>query len=411
MSTLTWVLLILAFVVIGGVLLFNFIQERKSAKPITKGGTDAGNVKSASTATGSTSATTVSTVTSTESSPTLSESHFVGNRIAQSSKSEPSLGVLTPYTSAEFAAEPGQITDFDAVPVVNEPIESGATLSGVPASVQPASPLPASSANEVAPKLPASVLSDDFDYLLEFALPSLQSGERLISLTAAHRRAGGKPVAFDGLLSTGQWVMLQAGELYVALRAGLLLANRHGPLNAMEFSDFGNFSQTLADQLDCEITLADMPRVLSRAREVDRRCADLDAQLGISIQTPEVTSPATLATVASEYGLSERGAGRFAKLDDTGGTLFTLSFGEQADKLALLLDVPRASAQHRPWQTMLHCAEQIAQRLNGQLVDDTGKALPEGIWGQIEEQLRQRYWALEAAGIEPGSARALRLFN
>jgi ZipA, C-terminal FtsZ-binding domain len=255
------------------------------------------------------------------------------------------------------------------------------------------------------------VLSDDFDYLLEFALPSLQSGERLISLTAAHRRAGGKPVAFDGLLSTGQWVMLQAGELYVALRAGLLLANRHGPLNAMEFSDFGNFSQTLADQLDCEITLADMPRVLSRAREVDRRCADLDAQLGISIQTPEVTSPATLATVANEYGLSERGAGRFAKLDDTGGTLFTLSFGEQADKLALLLDVPRASAQHRPWQTMLHCAEQIAQRLNGQLVDDTGKALPEGIWGQIEEQLRQRYWALEAAGIEPGSARALRLFN
>jgi hypothetical protein len=401
MSTLTWVLLILAFVVIGGVLLFNFIQERKSAKPITKSSTDGGTVKSAPPV----------TAASTFSESKVGDSHFVDNRIAQSSKSEPSLGVLTPYTSSEFAAESGQIADLDAVPVMNEPIEVGATLAGAPDFVQTASPRPPAGANEVAPKLPASVLSGDFDYLLEFALPSLQSGERLISLTAAHRRAGGKPVAFDGLLSTGQWVVLQAGELYVALRAGLLLANRHGPLNAMEFSDFGNFSQELAEQLDCEITLADMPRVLSRAREVDRRCADLDAQLGISIQTPSVTSPANLGTVANEYGLSERGAGRFAKLDDAGGTLFTLSFGEQADKLALLLDVPRASAQHRPWQTMLHCAEQIAQRLNGQLVDDTGKPLPEGIWGQIEEQLRQRYWALEAAGIEPGSARALRLFN
>jgi FtsZ-interacting cell division protein ZipA len=77
----------------------------------------------------------------------------------------------------------------------------------------------------------------------------------------------------------------------------------------------------------------------------------------------------------------------------------------------MLLDVPRAPAQQRPWQQMLHCAESLAQRLDGQLVDDAGKPLPEGVWGQIEEQLRQRYWALEAVGIEPGSARALRLFN
>jgi hypothetical protein len=410
-STLTWVLLILAVVVIGGVLLFNVFQERKTttkAKPTA-------NVAATNTPLPQKAAADGLIETGLDGAG----NHFVGNRFEQTSKAEPSIGVLTQYLGEGATAQ---------VTTENNIVQS--TTAGDWTSAEHAAALAQASSAEVAqsgnvnltnainsvippvlPSAPPSVLSDDFDYLLEFALPSLQSGERLIAMTAAHRRAGGKPVAFDGLLSTGQWIMLQPGELYVALRAGLLLANRHGPLNAMEFSDFGNFAQDLAKQLDCEVTLADMPRVLSRAREVDRRCAELDAQLGISIHTAAIVSPAALASAAIEHGLTERGGGRFAKLDDKGGTLFTVSFGEQGDKLAMLLDVPRAPAQQRPWQQMVQCAQSLAKNLNGQLVDDAGKALPDGLWGQIEEQLRQRYWALEGAGIEPGSPRALRLFN
>ncbi len=419
LSTLTWVLMILAFTVIGGVLAFNFFQEKKlNPKP-----TDGAKVKPASPVTTSKVAEQVRTSNSgipslnqglpTEGSePT--ENHFVGNSIEQSALSEPSLGVLTQYMVESAGLV--KVTTNDATEWSSAAEASAAaqalnvnTNIGVHATSDLNLALPPQDSNRS--NLPTSVLSDDFDYLIEFALPSLQSGERLLALTAAHRRAGGKPVAFDGLLATGQWVILHPGELYVELRAGLLLANRHGPLNAMEFSDFGNFAQDLSKQLDCEVILADMPRILSRARDVDRRCAELDAQLGISIQTSSVVSPAMLAAVAVEHGLTEKGGGRFAKLDDKGGTLFTLSFGEQGDKLAMLLDVPRANAQYRPWQQMLQCAELLARRLDGQLVDDTGKPLPEGVWGQIEEQLRQRYWALDAAGIDPGSARALRLFN
>jgi hypothetical protein len=419
LSTLTWVLMILAFTVIGGVLVFNFFQEKKLNPKLSD------NVKAKSAApivgtkvpeqarTSGSGIPSLNEVVSTEESE-LKESHFVGNRIEQSASSEPSLGVLTQYLGEGDGAVKIPTNDTTEWSSAADAAAAAQALNvntdiGVHASSDQNLAVPPQQAN--LSNLPASVLCDDFDYLIEFALPSLQSGERLLALTAAHRRAGGKPMAFDGLLTTGQWVVLQPGELYVSLRAGLLLANRHGPLNAMEFSDFGNFAQDLSKQLDCEVILADMPRILSRARDVDRRCAELDAQLGVSIQTSSVTSPAMLAAVATEQGLSERGGGRFAKLDDKGGTLFTLSFGDRGDKLAMLLDVPRANAQHRPWQQMLHCAESLAQRLDGQLVDDTGKPLPEGVWGQIEEQLRQRYWALDAAGIEPGSARALRLFN
>jgi ZipA, C-terminal FtsZ-binding domain len=419
LSTLTWVLMILAFTVIGGVLVFNFLQEKKQnpktvddlrVKPsVSKA---APRVAEQTFATNSGIPSLNDVLPTEETAP--AQSHFVGNRIEQSASSEPSLGVLTQYMGDSEGAVKVPTNDTAEWSSAAEAAAAAQALNvNTDIGVHASSDLNLALATQEADHstLPASVLSDDFDYLIEFALPSLQSGERLIALTAAHRRAGGKPIAFDGLLSTGQWVILQPGELYIALRAGLLLANRHGPLNAMEFSDFGNFAQALSKQLDCEVALADMPRILSRARDVDRRCAELDAQLGISIQTSSVTSPAMLSAVAVEQGLTERGGGRFAKLDENGGTLFTLSFGEQGDKLAMLLDVPRANAQHRPWQQMLQCADVLAQRLDGQLVDDTGKPLPPGVWGQIEEQLRQRYWALDAAGIEPGSARALRLFN
>jgi ZipA, C-terminal FtsZ-binding domain len=419
LSTLTWVLMILAFTVIGGVLVFNFFQEKKlNPKTVDdvrlKPSPSVGAQRVVQQVHGPTSGIpSLNEVLPTEDSPPA-QSHFVGNRIEQSASSEPSLGVLTQYMGDSEGAVKVPTNDTGEWSSAAEAAAAAQALNvntdiGVHASSDLNLALPPQEPD--LSTLPASVLSDDFDYLIEFALPSLQSGERLLALTSAHRRAGGKPIAFDGLLSTGQWVILQPGELYVALRAGLLLANRHGPLNAMEFSDFGNFAQDLSKQLDCEVALADMPRILSRARDVDRRCAELDAQLGISIQTSSVTSPATLSAVAVEQGLVERGGGRFAKIDENGGTLFTLSFGEQGDKLAMLLDVPRANAHHRPWQQMLQCAELLAQRLDGQLVDDTGKPLPAGVWGQIEEQLRQRYWALDAAGIEPGSARALRLFN
>jgi hypothetical protein len=423
LSTLTWVLLILAFAVIGGVLTHNYLQEKKlSPKSLVKSPAKVTNLTEETR--GKYSASPSLQTTEHPEIPSLNEvlptedgspraSHFVDNRIEQSATNEPSLGVLTQYLGDEdrAVAPVADSTEWASAADAAAAAQALNVNTGIGVHATSDLNLALPPQDEQLSKLPASVLSDDFDYLVEFALPSLQSGERLISLTAAHRRAGGKPMAFDGLLSTGQWVVLQPGELYVALRSGLLLANRHGPLNAMEFSDFGNFAQDLAKQLDCEVTLADMPRILSRARDVDRRCAELDAQLGISIQTASVTSPAMLSTVAIEQGLTERGGGRFAKLDENGGTLFTLSFGEQGDKLAMLLDVPRANANHRPWQQMLHCAELLARRLNGQLVDDTGKPLPDGVWGQIEEQLRQRYWALDAAGIEPGSARALRLFN
>jgi ZipA, C-terminal FtsZ-binding domain len=405
MSTLTWVLLIMASIVIGGVLLYNYFTERKSVgnklkpvapiSPITPNSPISPVQQKVAVSTASAAAAAAVNRPANANSEVIDQSE----NFDEPSSNEPSIGVLTRYELDDDSTE-GRISN--EIVSHNEPTQ---TTHHEPAL---GSLLPTM---QSAPDSLDGLLSEKFDYLVEYALPAAQSGERLLALTAAHRRAGGKPVAFDGMLESGEWVPLQPAHHYFAMRAGLLLANRHGPLNAMEFSDFSDFAQTLATQLDCPINLDDMPKVLNRARDVDRRCAELDAQLGINVMTASPTSPALFAAVATSEGLTERGGGRFAKLDEHGATVFTASFGDQTDRLLLLLDVPRAPANQRPWQSMLQCAMSLAQRLDGQLVDDSGKALPEQVWTQIEEQLRQRYWALEAAGILPGSPRALRLFN
>ncbi len=261
------------------------------------------------------------------------------------------------------------------------------------------------------------------DCIVELALSAALSGDRLIQLTRGMRRAGSKPVLVEALPADtpgetpddGQgpaaWQPPMPGRQYVALRAGVLLANRHGPLNAMEFSEFVTAVQGLADQLSVLADTPDMASVLARARDLDEVCANLDAQLGIAVEAPEALGVADLASLAAECDCVERGNNRYARLGPTGEVLFSLALADAPNRLQLLLDVPRAPASLDPWRAMVACGRQCAQRLGGPLVDDAGRPLPDTHIARIDEQIAQRYASLEDAGFPAGSGLALRVFN
>ena len=257
------------------------------------------------------------------------------------------------------------------------------------------------------------------DCIVELALSAPLSGERLIQLTRGLRRAGSKPVLIEALAGDAAaetqdepaWQPAAAGRQYVALRAGVLLANRHGPLNAMEFSEFVTAVQGLADQLSVLADTPDMASVLARARDLDEVCANLDAQLGIAVEAPEVLGVSELASLAAECNCVERGNNRYARLGPAGEVLFSLALADAPNRLQLLLDVPRAPASLDPWRAMIDCGRQCARRLGGPLVDDAGRPLPDTQIARIDEQIAQRYASLEAAGFAAGSSLALRVFN
>jgi hypothetical protein len=241
-------------------------------------------------------------------------------------------------------------------------------------------------------------------------------GDRLIAAAHLLRRAGSKPVTQDACPANDppvgtQWEPPRASRSYRALRAGVLLANRNGPLTGVDFSEFLEGLEALALQFDAQYSKPDMAEALSRARELDAFCASQDAQLMIHVDTSVTLHPADLAQVAAENGLVERGNGRWVALESRGNILYSLSLGDRPNRISLLLDLPRTTLEEDPWGAMVDCAQRLVARLGGVLVDDAAQALGPNQLEVIRAQLEQRASTLVAADIPPGSALALRLFN
>lgn len=305
---------------------------------------------------------------------------------------------------------------------------------------------------------PPPCLDPVADCCVAIDLPAPVAAERLVNLARRFRRAGSKPVvveasteplAFLATHATGvaaarldatadddtgpggadaateafdpvdegpapaahPWEAPTPGRHYRSLRVGILMANRHGPLNAMEYSEFVAGLQALGDSLGALVDAPEMMQVLERARELDARCAALDAQIGVNVEVSEALSPADLNGIAQSADVIERGNNRYARLGDHGEVVFSVALGDTPNRLTFLLDVPRVAAERQPLREMVACAWHCAQALQGRMVDDTGRALTDAVFTRIEAQLAARYDALAAAGFRAGSPLALRLFN
>ena len=263
-----------------------------------------------------------------------------------------------------------------------------------------------------APPVPG--ISPATDCIVELPLEEAMAGEQLMTLLKGLRRVGAKPVIVEGQSADGEdgtWAVLEPGSNYRAVRIAILLANRHGPLNAMEYSEFVGALQDLAELLPALADTPEMSEVLANARELDMLCAQLDAQIGVNVIAPEPVTVEALASLGRLLGLHDRGAGRFARLGVAGETVFTMALGESGRTLNFLLDVPRTAAAEKPLEQMFECAKQFAQRLYAEVVDDSGRPLDDTAVAAIGRQLDVRYASLEAAGFPAGSPVALRLFN
>jgi hypothetical protein len=260
---------------------------------------------------------------------------------------------------------------------------------------------------------PGPVLDARLDCIVELPLGGPVMPDRLMTAAGALRRVGTKPVAIEADTGNGQWIVPTAASgALQRVRAGVLLANRTGPLNAMEFSEFETAVTALGMALGAGGAIVPaMSPVLDHARRLDDFCAALDALIGANIETPTALSSDQLAALAKSLGLTERGSNRYVRLGEAGEVVFSLSFGERAEQLTLLLDVPRAPVHEQPWKSMIDCARRCAQMTGGQLVDDAQRPLNTAQVAVVSRQLEERYDGLRRAGLAAGSSAALRVFN
>ena len=277
-------------------------------------------------------------------------------------------------------------------------------------SPEPSFATPLFAGNKVADVGPR-VLHDDADFLIELKLVQMSSGDRLIGLTKSIRRAGGKPVGFEGLSVLGHWEGLRYGVNYQSLRAGILLANRQGPLNAMEFSEFSSKLQGLTAQLGVPLDLPEMHGLMQRARSLDALLSDSDVQLGLSVDCSQALSQGDLANLAKRLNLHERGNTRYACLSEAAEVIYSVALGDKTQRLQLMFDVPRVDPAHKPWWKMAEAAHQAAVLFDGKIIDDNGRELSEQSFRTVAIALEGRQQALSEAGVPAGSPLAMRVFN
>ncbi|MDO4905832.1 MAG: cell division protein ZipA C-terminal FtsZ-binding domain-containing protein [Lautropia sp.] len=241
--------------------------------------------------------------------------------------------------------------------------------------------------------------------------PAPVNTDRLIALTSSLRHVGSKPVRIEVERLGGHWATLAAGDKAVRMRCSLLLANRQGPLNAVELSDFNAAIEALAVQLQSPCEIADMAPILRQARDLDALAARLDTQIEIMVELSEPADPGRLVALARQHGLSERGNGRYEAFADSGDSLFTLALTRNRDQINFLLDVPRTAERHEAWQGMVGCASSFAQALGGRLIDSSGRGLSVGMIETVSRQLARRYLELAQSGLTAGQPGTLRVFH
>ncbi|MWL87486.1 cell division protein ZipA C-terminal FtsZ-binding domain-containing protein [Cupriavidus sp. SW-Y-13] len=305
--------------------------------------------------------------------------------------------------------------------------EPATEVSTKPAATHAAAAQPAPAVMDGQPT--PAVIDPLVDCIVPMHLERKASGDRILPLTGRLRRAGTKQVHIEGLrVEANAWEPVTAGHQYEDLQVAVQLANRSGPLNALEFSEFVNAVEALAESLDASADLPDMTEIVANARELDGFAAGADVQLGVNVISDGAPwSAAYVQSVATQDGLVlSRDGTRFIRYepgaDGVQKPLFTLQFGETnflrddltlnaGRQITLLLDVPQASHAIKPFKTVCEYGYSLAQRMGAQLVDDNMRPLTEASFVAIFNQLEKLYEKLEARGMPAGSPVATRLFS
>lgn len=289
-----------------------------------------------------------------------------------------------------------------------EPALAGAAMPATEAGVS-------TSSDDDIPDVDAAI-----EVVIDVGFGAVMSGEQLHQSLTGLGALDIRAMRVIALTDDGaQHARPRSGHNYRSVLLVVLLANRSGPLTAIDWSRLWSFAQTLADDTDGTIEGPDLDTVESRAQALDALCASLDAQVGIVLQLGRALQPDTVADALVQAGLLERqgqwhwfdehGQSCFMALTDAGAPESAASSGQA--RLDFVLDLPHTPSSRQAFSRMADVARSLATQLDAELLDDSGQPLPDHADAAIDEQLFQLYEALDEAGFAAGERRTIRVFS
>lgn len=271
------------------------------------------------------------------------------------------------------------------------------------------------------------VLDALIDVISTIEVDSPVSGDAALAALPSTRRIGTKPFHVEGCSElTGEWEPLAPGRRYSAFQAGVQLANRIGPLNEIEFSEFVVKTQAFADAVGGTPGFSDMLEEVARARELDQFASEHDAQLGFTLLARAAAwSPGYIQQHAARLGfVAGVIPGRMVLPASVVGLppVLSLTFDTQAAladdpaltairECVLSLDVPQVPRGDAPYARLLQAAQLLAEQMDGVVTDGSNQQLGPEVLQQIGHDVEQLYDALDRRELSAGSPQARRLFS
>lgn len=215
------------------------------------------------------------------------------------------------------------------------------------------------------------------------------------------------------------------GDLYSEARALLQLADRQGPMGEEELRPLIEALERLAAEAGGRANVPSLPDVLAHARSLDDFCAGMDIQMAVHVvsRSGEPFAGTKLRSLLQAAGFELRSDGLFHLPDAQGTTVLSVSnFGAApfvADELRQLttvgvtfwLDVPRVQDGAAVFDRLVATARQLADAVDGQLVDDQRHPLADAALTGIRAKIAEIQQQMASVELPAGGRRALRLFR
>ncbi len=212
---------------------------------------------------------------------------------------------------------------------------------------------------------------------------------------------------------------------YTKLKGCLLLADRSGPIGEIDLSKFRDTVQDFASQIGATAECPDIVSAHEQAILLDKFCAEVDVMIGINIISKDNGAfvGTKIRALAEASGLKFEPEGLFKYRDENKHVLFSLTNYESEpfmpDKMktitthgvTFLLDVPRVANGEKVFDQMTQLAKIFSNTLGGIMVDDNRVPLSENGLARSKQQLVNIQTSMEKNHVVAGSLNALRLFN
>lgn len=315
--------------------------------------------------------------------------------------------------------------------VLLEPREAGAAADEAPAQAwgeqHPAAAVREAGVRRASPGLPPQV-DTRVDCIVRIESIEPLQASRLWAAQGEQLQGITKPVrwfAFDDGDNLWHELGPNSAGAYHWFCAAMQMVDRRGPIGENDLMHFSGGVQRVADQfLALPADLPSRGETLRNAADLDRFCADVDVQIGVNIISNGAPFPGTkIRALAESHGLAIGDDGAFHARDEEGRTVYTLGNMEPAlfaadgmrelatSGLTLVIDVPRVANGVQAFDRMMRHAAQMADALQGVVVDDNRAPLGADAAAVIRAQVAQFQARMAEGNLPAGSAVALRLFS